>query len=115
MLADPARAAEYANVRTVLAEMGRVAAAAAGGRFVEQADPKLTVQAIRRLAEMKDPRRLVDLLGRVFRRRATRRFEPRLPPRCNNCRVAVPTAAEAIRLLIERRRTYFDRRQPIEA
>ena len=59
VLADPARAAEHANVRTVLAEMGRPARGPLVA-IVERADPKLTVQAILVLAEMND-RKVGDL------------------------------------------------------
>ena len=54
VLADPARAAEYANVRAALVEMGPLARGPLVA-VVEHADPKLAVQAIEILGAMNDP------------------------------------------------------------
>ena len=58
VLADPARAAEYANVRAALVEMGRPARGPLMA-VVDQADPKLVVQAIEILGRDERPERRV--------------------------------------------------------
>ncbi len=95
VLADPARAAEHANVRTALAEMGR-ARRRRWLAIVEQADPKLAVQAILTLGGMNDATVAAVLLGRALseksdpadarggRRRAR-----------NNCGATLPSRADS--------------------
>ncbi len=113
VLADPARTAEQANVRTVLAGMGRPARDVLMG-VVERADPNLTVQAILTLGEMNDPRAEPCLLApylapgsnadvRTAAAGALRQLEKRLP-----------TRAEAVRLLSDLANGYFRQRQLIE-
>ena len=113
VLADPKRTAEYANVRTVLAGMGRPARDALVA-VLDGADPKLKVQAILTLGRNERPEggdrlALALCIGKERRggsgggRRGAEAVDGR-----------VPTRAEAIALLSDAAKTYFDRRQPIE-
>ena len=113
VLADPARAAEYANVRAALVEMGPLARGPLVA-VVQQADPQLTVQAIEILGAMNDPKVAFCLLRpclaekgdptvRLVAQRELERLTGRLPDR--------PQAAY---LLTDAAKAYFDRHQPVE-
>ena len=111
VLADPARAAEQANVRTALAQLGRPARDVLTG-VLDRADPKLAVQVILTLAEMKNPRALLSLLapcwlGEVEVRAAAAAAIKQLTGR-------TPSRAEASRLLTDTAKTYLQQRLAFE-
>ena len=113
VLADPKRTAEYANVRTVLAGMGRPARDALVA-VLDGADPKLKVQAILTLAEMNDPKVAIDLLWPCVSEKSDAEVRAAAAGALKQLTGRVPTRAEAIALLHDAAKTYFDRRQPIE-
>ncbi len=113
VLADPARKAEYANVRAALAEMGHLACGPLVAAL-DQSNSDFTVQAIEVLGAMNDPKAATALLtpywadgGNPKVRHAAEQSLQRLTGR-------IPSRDEAIRLLTDTARAYFDGRQPIE-
>ena len=113
VLADPARAAEHANVRAVLAEMGRTARGPLVA-VVEGADPKLAVEAIRVLGAMKDSSAAYCLLKPCYWANSPAAVRATAELELQRLTGNVPTRAKAVRLLTDAARAYFDRRQPVE-
>ena len=113
VLADPKRAAEYANVRTVLAGMGRPARGALVA-MLDAADPKLKVQAILTLAEMNDSKVAVDLLWPCVSEKSDVEVRAAAATALKHLTGRVPTRAEAVARLGDAAKTYFNARQPIE-
>lgn len=114
VLADASRGAEQASVRAVLAEMGSDATGPLLG-LLEASDPKLVAQAIRALAEAGTQEAVIYLL----RPYSLETGDPAVRAAAGaalKARVGrTPTRTEAVRLLTERARAYFARRQPIKA
>ena len=106
VLADPKRAAEYANVRTVLAGMGRPARDALVA-ILDGADPKLKVQAILTLAEMNDPKVAIDLLWPCVSEKSDAEVRAAAAGALKQLTGRVPTRAEAIALLQRCRENLF--------
>ncbi len=113
VLADPARAAEAANVRAVLAEMGRTARGPLAA-VVEGAGPKLAVEAIRVLGAMKDQSAAYCLLRPRFAERSDAAVRATAELEIQRLTGSLPTRAKAVRLLSDAARAYSDRRQPVE-
>jgi len=112
VLADAGRAAEHANVRTVLAQfkseaLGPVSAA------VESSDPALVIQAIQVLEEMNARGAVVALLAPLYApdrpapgREAAQAALQRLAGR-------VPDRQEAVEVLLARAEDAYQHRQPV--
>ncbi len=113
VLADPARTAEMANVRTVLAAMGRLAREPLGA-VLQGADPKLMVQAILVLAEMGNPKAAIDLVGPCVSEKSDAEVRAAAAAALRQLTGHVPTRPQSLWLLRNEARMYFDRRQPIE-
>ena len=112
-LADPARAAAYANVRAALAEMGSVARPPLVA-IVEQADPKLAEQAIRVLGATKDSRVVLCLLRPCLSEKSEPAMREAAATSLRQLTGAVPSRAEAVRQLSNAATEYFERHTPIE-
>jgi hypothetical protein len=113
VLADPARANDYQNVRTVLAGMGRPARDALVA-VVDGADPKLKIQAILTLAEMNNPKTAIDLVGPCASEKGDAAVRSAAAAALKQLTGQVPSRADAIGLLGDAARTYFQRRLPVE-
>ncbi len=113
VLADPARAAEATNVRTVLASMGRPAREPLVA-VLQGADPKLMVQAILVLAEMGDRKAAIDLVTPCVSEKNAAEVRAAAAAALQRLTGRVPTRPQAIGLLRDVAKTYFDRRQPVE-
>ncbi len=113
VLADPARSAEHANVRTVLASMGSVAREPLAA-ILQGADAKLMVQAILVLAEMGKPKAAIDLVGPCVSKKGDAEVRSAAAAALRQLTGQVPTRPEAIRLLRDAATMYFHRRQPVE-
>ncbi len=113
VLADPARATEAANVRTVLASMGRLAREPLAA-VLQGADPKLMLQAILVLAEMGQRKAAIDLIGPCVSEKNAAEVRAAAAAALKRLTGHVPTRPEALRLLRDAAKTYFDRRQPVE-
>jgi len=113
VLADPARAGEYANVRVALAGMGRPAREPLMA-ILERADPKLMVQAILVLGEMKNAKAELALLRPALSEKSDAEVRTTAETALKRLTGGVPSRSEAVRLLIDAARAYFDRQQPVE-
>jgi hypothetical protein len=113
VLADPGHSAEYANVRTVLAGLGRDARRALVA-VIETADPKLKVQAILTLAEMKDSKAAINLVEPCVSEKGDAEVRTAATEALRQLTGRVPTRPEAIGMLANAAKIYMDRRQPIE-
>jgi HEAT repeat protein len=100
VLADPARAAEHANVRAALAEMGRAALPPLVA-IVEQADPKVAVQAIQVLGAMKDARVALSLVMPALSDKSDPAVREAAAAALKQLTGSVPTRAEAVRRLVD--------------
>lgn len=118
VLADPTRSTEYANVRTVLASMGRFAQepllAVIDGAGPKLADPKLTVQAILALAEMNQPKLAVYFVGPSLSEKSDPEVRTAAATALKRLTGGVPSQAEGARQLGDVAKLYFARKQPIE-
>jgi hypothetical protein len=110
VLADPARAAEQPNVRTVLAEMGRSARDPLMG-ILERADPKLAVQVILALAEMNSAKAELCLLAPCFSTGSDAEVRAAAAAALKQLAGRAPNRAEASRLLTDAAKIYFQQRQ----
>ncbi len=113
VLADPARAAEHANVRAALAEMGRAAEPPLVA-VVEQADPKTAVQAIEVLGEMNNARMAFCLLRPALSDKSDPAVREAAAAALKKLGVAVPSRAEAVKRLVQDAKDYFERPANVE-
>lgn len=113
VLADPARTEEHANVRTVLAGMGRPARDALVAAL-DSDDPKLQTQAILTLTEMNNSKAAIDLLSPCVSEKADAEVRKAAAAALSRLGGRVPSRAEAVQRLTEAAKTYADGRQPIE-
>jgi hypothetical protein len=113
VLADPARTAEAANVRTVLAAMGRLAREPLAA-VLQGADPKLMVQAILVLAEMGQGKAAIDLIGPCLSEKNDAQVRAAAAAALQRLTGQVPSRPQAVRLLSDVAKTHFERRQPVE-
>ncbi len=113
VLADPARAAEHANVRTVLATMGSVSRGPLLA-VLDTADAKLKVQAILALEEMNSPKAVLPLLEPSLSAKSDAEVRQTATAALRRLTGSEPSRPEAIKLLADAAKNYFDRRQPIE-
>jgi hypothetical protein len=112
VLADPARAAEYANVRAALVELGPLARGPLVA-VVEQADPKIAVQAIEILGAMNDPNVALWLLSPCLAEKSDPAVRLAAQRAIEKLSGRVPDRRQVIRLLTDAAKAYFDRRQPV--
>jgi hypothetical protein len=108
VLADPARAAEYANVRAALAEMGRDALPPLVA-MVEGADPKAEAQAIEAIGGMKDARVAFSLLRPCLSDKSDPTLREAATAALKQLDVTVPSRADAVRLLVDDAKKYYER------
>ena len=113
VLTDPARAAEHANVRAALAEMGRSVLPPLVA-IVEQADAKTAVEAIRVLAAAKDARVAPCLLRPALSDKSDPATREAAAAAFEQLGVAVPSQAAAVKLLVQEARDYFEPRGVVE-
>lgn len=113
VLADPARAAEQASARAVLAEMGRLSREPLVG-ILRRANPKLMVQAILTLAEMKNPSVELCLLRPCLASDGDAEVRAAAATVLRQLTGRVPTRPEAVGLLSDAARLYFEQRHPLE-
>lgn len=113
VLADPTRSAEYANVRTVLASMGRLAREPLLAA-IDGADPQLMVQAILALAEMNQPKLAIYFVGPCLSEKSDAAVRAAAAAGLRRLTGNVPDRSEGARQLREAAKLYFARRQPIE-
>ncbi len=113
VLADPARAAEHANVRTVLAGMASVSRGPLLA-VLDAADAKLKVQAILTLEEMNSREAVLFLLAPSLSEASAGDVRQAAAAAIRRLTGTVPTRPEAVALLATAAKGYFDRRAPIE-
>ncbi len=109
VLADPARSAEQANVRTVLAGMGQVVRDPLLA-VLSQADAKLKVQAILTLSEMNDRKAAIYLLMPSLSEKSDPEVREAATAALKHLKGGVPSRAEAIKILESTAREYLERR-----
>ena len=113
VLADPKRADEQRNVRAALAEMGRSAFDPLAAVLV-RSDPKLSVQAIETLGELGDRRAVPYLLAPCLADDSPSEVQAAAAKALKRLIGVVPDRTEAVKMLTDSARAYFDRGQPVE-
>ncbi len=111
-LADPARVAEHAGIRTALAAMGRQAVDPLLG-ILAQADAKLKAQAIAVLGEMKAPQLQLFLFQPYFSQQSDAAVRAAAGAALQKLAGSLPTQDQAIHLLAENAKNYLDLRQTV--
>jgi hypothetical protein len=109
-LADPAREAEHPIIRTALAAMGRQAVDPLSG-ILEQGDPKLKVQAISIMGELKAPGLQLLLFEPYLSQKNDAQVRAAAGAALKKLSGALPARNQAIRLLIVEAKNYYDGRQ----
>jgi hypothetical protein len=112
VLADPERESEYTAVRTALAAMGRQAVNPLL-TILEQADTKLQVQAIAVLGALKAPRLQLFLLQPYFSEKTDPVVRAAAGDALRKLSGALPTKNQAVHVLMENARMYFNLPQPM--
>ena len=112
VLADPGRAAEHANVQAALVQLGPDALPPLLG-IVEAQDSKIAVQAIRVLGDLRGPDIFLYLLGPALRADQPPEIREAAQAALRKQVGSIPDKVQAARLLADRARRYFDRKQPI--
>ena len=107
-LADPARAAEHANVRVALAELGPIIRGPLTA-VVEQGDPKLVVQAIAVLGTLKDARIDLCLLTPCWSEKSEPAVREAAAAALRRLTDRVATRDEAVWLLSDAAKGVFER------
>jgi len=113
VLADADRAAEQTAVRAVLVQMGSDAVGPLLG-VLEASDPKLVAQAIRILAEMGAKQTAIYLLRPYSAETSDPAVRAVAGAALKRLFGHAPSQGEAARLLTERAKAYFDRKQPLQ-
>ena len=113
VLADPRQAAQHPHAREALVRMGPRAVDPLLG-ILERSDPRLMVQAILVLGEMRARKAAVYLLGPFTAEASDPKVRAAAGAALARLLGRVPSRQEAIRLLTERAKDYFDRRQPVD-
>ncbi len=113
VLADGSRADEHPAVRAVLARMHSDASGPLVG-LLEASDPKLVAQAIRVLAQMGAKDAAIYLLRPYGSQSSQPEVRAIAGAALKRLVGRTPTRSEAVRLLAQRAKAYFDRRQPIK-
>lgn len=111
-LADPARADEHLQIRTALAAMGRVAVDPLLG-VLDQADPQLKAQAIAILGEIKAPQLQLFLLQPYFSEKNDAAVRAAAGAALQKLGGSLPAKDQAIRILTENAKNYFNYRQTV--
>jgi hypothetical protein len=109
-LADPVRAAEHLSIRTAMAAMGRQAADPLVG-ILDQANPELKLQAIAILGEMKAPAVQLYLFQPYFSEKSDAKLRAAAGAALKKLGGGLPTKDQAVRLLMENAKKYFNHRQ----
>jgi hypothetical protein len=109
-LADPARAAEHPHIRAALAAMGRGAVDPLLG-ILDQADPRLKVQIIAILGDMQAPALQLFLFQPYFSEKNDATVCAAAGAALKKLGGALPTKDQAIRLLTENAKNYFNLRR----
>ncbi|MDY0169508.1 MAG: hypothetical protein RBS80_23400 [Thermoguttaceae bacterium] len=112
ILADPAREAEHAAVRSALVAMEGGAVEPLLG-LLEDGSPDLIAQAIRVLAALKADRAVPRLLGIAFSPEHAPELRTLAQAAVEHITGHRPAPADAARMLESNAREYFDRRRPI--
>jgi len=113
VLADGDRGEEHRIVRAALVEMGRSAFDPLAAAVV-RSDPKLAVQAIEALGALGDRRAVPYLLAPCMAEDSPAEVQAAATAALKRLVGAVPDRAEAVRMLADSARAYFDRGQPVE-
>jgi hypothetical protein len=100
VLADPKRDAEHAGVRAALVEMGRLVRDPLLA-MIEQADPKVAVQAIKVIGTMQDPKVRLCLLYPCVSDKSDPAVREAAAAALKQLAGSLPTRAEAVRLLVD--------------
>jgi CheY-like chemotaxis protein len=111
-LADPGRAAQRLSIRTALVAMGRQAADPLVG-ILDQADAELKLQAVAILGEMKAPVVQLFLFQPYFSEKSDAKLRAAAGEALKKLGGALPTKDQAVRLLMENAKKYFNHRQII--
>ena len=109
-LADPARAAEHLQIRNALAAMGRQAVDPLLG-IIDQADVKLKIQAIAILGELKAPGLQLFLFKPYLSKNSDPAVRAAAGAALQKLGRTLPTKDQAIRLLTDNAKNYFNQRQ----
>ncbi|MEN6405127.1 MAG: HEAT repeat domain-containing protein [Thermoguttaceae bacterium] len=113
VLADPSRAAEQENVRTVLAGMGQPAFRALLG-VLDDADPKLAIQVVKTLAEMNDRKAAIYLLAAAESEESEPALRRAAVEAIEKISGGVPDRDAAAALLMKTALEYLDRRRLVD-
>jgi hypothetical protein len=113
VLADASRAAEHAQVRAALGPMESDAVAPLLG-MLQKPDAQTVVQAIQVLAAMDSAKVTIYLLRPALAEKIDPRVRAAAVAALQRRFSEVPSKTEAVRMLLERARNYFDRRQSVE-
>jgi len=114
ILADPARSAEHAVGRAALVEMGPVAIGPLLG-VLERSDPRLMAQAIGILGKLRAREAAIYLIGPYTSEMSDPALRDAAGRALKQLLGAVPGRQQAVRLLTERAREYFQRRRRVQA
>jgi hypothetical protein len=116
VLADPVRTSEYTNVRTVLAGMGRSAREPLIACAIQDSNsPGTRIQAILALRETNDFKAAIYLLAPCLSPKSDPAVREAAAETLKQWKGHVPTLPEAVGLLHNAAKDYFERRQPIES
>jgi hypothetical protein len=112
VLADPARAAEYANVRAALVGLGDDAIEPLLGTL-EKSEPRIMAQTIQVLADLKAKQVSIFLLGPAVAEQSDPQVHAAAVAALKRLTGHEPTRREAVQMLHERAKAYFDRKRPV--
>src|SRR3972149_3188045 len=112
VLADPARAAEYPQVRAALVAMGQDSVEPLLAIF-DQADVKLKVQAIAVLGQLKAPRVQLFLFQPYFSESNDAAVRAAAGAALKQLIGTLPSKSRALQILMDNAKNYFDLRQPM--
>ena len=114
VLADPQRAAEHANVRAALIQLGPSAVESVVTALKAQ-DPKLVVQAIHVIGAARDPRLGIYLFVPLLQEKADPDVRAAAQAAVARLLGTAPTRQQAARRLAQAARNYVERLQPLGA
>ncbi len=112
VLADPQREAEHAAVRDALVAMGGTAVDPLMG-VLEDAGPELMGQAVRIMAALENEQALPRLLGIAFSPQYDSQLRVATQAAVEHIAGRRPAPADAVRILTEIAREYFEHDQPV--
>ena len=112
VLADPSREAEHPRICTALAAMGRQASEPLF-EVLDKADPKLKIQSIAILSESRPPALQLSLFKPYLSEKSDATVRAAAAAALRKIGGALPTKDQAVRLLTENSKNYFNLRQPM--